>query len=83
MAEPKLDATDAACLRQALTAAGYTSEALAAVFAAGGPELGAPLDTLLQVFEYGQHRPGGPAEEGPGAADPRPGHCGRDNREVP
>jgi methylase of polypeptide subunit release factors len=55
MGEPKLDATDAACLRQALTAAGYTSAGLAD--SAGGPEPGTPLDTLLQVFEYGRTVP--------------------------
>jgi len=54
-----LDAVGTACLRIALTVAGYTSDGLDAVRAAGGPEPGSPLETLLQVFEHGRTVPVG------------------------
>jgi methylase of polypeptide subunit release factors len=52
-----LDAAGSARLREALTAAGYAADDLAAVRAVGGPEPGSALDTLLQVFEYGRTVP--------------------------
>ena len=55
--EPLLDADVGAALREALTAAGYTSAGLAAARDAGGAEPGSPLDALLQVFAYGRTIP--------------------------
>jgi hypothetical protein len=55
--EPLLDAAGIAALREAMTAAGYTSAGLAAARDAGGAEPGSPLDTLLQVFEHGRTIP--------------------------